>query len=61
MRNKVLRTLDSWSLEANSAHNDGYVRRGYWDKIAAVREKINKIYESKDGRRVASKNRKKTG
>ena len=33
---EILHTLDIWHSEANSDFNDGYVQKGYKDKIVAV-------------------------
>ena len=37
---EILYTLDMWYAEANNDHNDGYVQKGYKDKIIAVRKNI---------------------
>jgi hypothetical protein len=33
---EILHTLDVWWAEANNDHNDGYVQKGYKDKIDVV-------------------------
>ena len=33
---EILHTLDIWHAEANNDHNDGYVQKGYRDKIDVV-------------------------
>jgi hypothetical protein len=38
---EMLHTLDYWHAEANNSRNDGWVQKGYEDKIAAVRKFLN--------------------
>ena len=33
---EVLHTLDVWWVEANNDFNDGFVQKGYKDKLSAV-------------------------
>tara|TARA_R110000787_G_C13257474_1_gene430105 strand:+ start:315 stop:503 length:189 start_codon:yes stop_codon:yes gene_type:complete len=33
---EILHTLDIWWAEANNDHNDGYVQKGFNDKIDVV-------------------------
>ena len=33
---EILHTLDIWWAEANNDHNDGYVQKGFKDKIDVV-------------------------
>ena len=38
---EILHTLDYWHAEANNPRNDGWVQKGYEDKIAAVRKSLD--------------------
>jgi hypothetical protein len=38
---EILHTLDVWHAETNNDYNDGYVQKGYKDKIAAVRKSLD--------------------
>ena len=33
---EILHTLEVWHAEANNDHNDGYVQKGYRDKLDVV-------------------------
>ena len=33
---EILHTLDVWWAEANNDHNDGYVQKGFKDKIDVI-------------------------
>tara|TARA_R110000744_G_scaffold222618_1_gene341483 strand:- start:324 stop:512 length:189 start_codon:yes stop_codon:yes gene_type:complete len=38
----ILHTLDVWHAEANNDHNDGYVQKGYKDKIDVIYKSLQK-------------------
>jgi len=38
---EILHTLDIWWAEANNDHNDGYVQKGFKDKIGVVRKSLD--------------------
>ena len=54
MANKAVRMLNNWYIEATSGHNDGYIRKHYWDKIKEVEEAVKrygkKPSQSKSGK-----------
>ena len=37
---EILHTLDYWWAESNNDFNDGYVQKGYKDKIEVVRKNL---------------------
>ena len=37
---EILYTLDYWWAEANNPRNDGWVQKGYKDKITVVRKSL---------------------
>ena len=51
---EILHTLDYWWAEANNDHNDGYVQKGFKDRISVVRKSLEqkappvKFEETKD-------------
>ena len=36
--NEVIEMLKKWQMEANSGHNDGWVRKHYKEKIKEAKE-----------------------
>jgi len=37
---EILHTLEIWWAEANNDHNDGYVQKGYKDKLDVVYKRL---------------------
>ena len=40
---EILSTLRNWTLEAFSAHNDGWVQNGYRENLIEIRDYLNSI------------------
>jgi DNA mismatch repair ATPase MutS len=38
---EILHTLDIWWAEANNDHNDGYVQKGFKDKLDVIRKNLD--------------------
>ena len=52
MKNEVIQKLQDWKLEANNPRNDGWVRKGYQDKIDEV---VSYLTETQSEDKVSNK------